>query len=64
VDVLDGAGTVGALDSDLRAACLRALQTDRMACRAHAERFSWRACAERFFANLVPLTTTSPHDQP
>jgi hypothetical protein len=49
---------VGALDSDLRAACLRALQADRMACRAHAERFSWRACAERFLANLVPLTGT------
>jgi glycosyltransferase involved in cell wall biosynthesis len=58
VDVLDGAGNVGALDSDLRAACLRALQVDRMACRAHAERFSWRACAERFLANLVPLTGT------
>jgi hypothetical protein len=34
---------------------LRALEADRVACRAHAERFSWRACAETFLANLVPL---------
>ena len=55
VDVLDGAGNVGALDQDLRAACLLALQADRAACRAHAERFSWHACAQKFVANLAPL---------
>lgn len=55
VDVLDGGGNIGALDQDLRAACLRALQADRTACRLHAERFSWQACAQRFVANLAPL---------
>ncbi len=45
---------VGALDEDLRAACLRALEVDRARCRPYAERFSWRACAERFMDNLVP----------
>ena len=58
VDVLTTAGDTanfGALDHDLRAACLRALQADRAACRVHAERFSWRACAERFLANLTPF---------
>lgn len=54
-DVLEGAEQVGALDNDLRTACLRALTADRAACRLHAERFSWAACAERFIANLVPL---------
>ena len=55
-DVLaEAAGNVGAVDTDLRAAALRALTADRVACRAHAERFSWRACAETFLANLVPL---------
>ena len=55
-DVLAGAdGVVGAVDADLRAACLRALTADRAACRRHAERFTWRACAETFLANLVPL---------
>ena len=55
-DVLaEATGNVGSVDYDLRAAALRALQADRAACRTHAERFSWRACAEAFLANLVPL---------
>ena len=55
-DILAGtAGRVGAVDADLRAACLRALDADRDACRAHAERYSWRACAEVFLSHLVPL---------
>lgn len=60
IDVLDLSANVGALDVDLRAACLRALHADRAACRVYAERFSWRACAERFVANLSPthLDTT------
>lgn len=54
-DVLDGAGPgVGALDADLEAAALRALGGDPAACRAHAERFTWPACAGQFLANLVP----------
>lgn len=44
---------VGALDPDLRQAALRALEGDRSACRAHAKRFSWRACAELFCSNLA-----------
>lgn len=54
-DVLEGAPPgAGALDRDLRAAALRGLAAgDRAACRAHAERFSWRACADGFLANLV-----------
>ena len=48
---------IGALDPDLRQAALRALATgDRAACRRFAESFSWRACAEAFLANLVPVT--------
>jgi glycosyltransferase involved in cell wall biosynthesis len=56
-DVLVGGGdAIGAVDDDLRAAVLRALaQGDRIACRAFAETFSWRACAERFVTNLVPI---------
>jgi glycosyltransferase involved in cell wall biosynthesis len=44
---------VGALDEDLRAASLRALGADREACRRHATRFSWAACARRFRDSLV-----------
>jgi glycosyltransferase involved in cell wall biosynthesis len=56
LDVLAGAaGTVGAVDADLGMAALRALGADRAACRAYAERFSWRACAETFLSHLVPI---------
>ena len=54
LDVI-GDAPVGALDADLRAACLRALRADRAACRAHAERFSWAACAQRFRDGLVAV---------
>jgi glycosyltransferase involved in cell wall biosynthesis len=55
-DVLaEATGKIGAVDGDLRAAALSALNADRHACRAHAERFSWRACAEMFLAHLVPI---------
>lgn len=46
---------VGALDDDLGRAARRALALDRTACRAFAERHSWRASAEQFLANLVPF---------
>ncbi len=56
LDVLaDAQGLVGATDPDLRVAIERALTADRVACRVHAERFSWRACSEMFLATLVPL---------
>ncbi len=55
-DVLAGAdGPVGAVGDDLRQAALRALHVDRTACRRHAERFGWRACAELFLSYLVPM---------
>jgi len=55
-DVLaDAPARVGAVDADLRAACLRALGADRAACRAYAELFSWQACADTFLSHLVPL---------
>jgi glycosyltransferase involved in cell wall biosynthesis len=55
-DVLaDAGGLVGAVKADLRQAVLDALQADRGACRAYAERFSWRACAETFLSHLVPI---------
>ena len=55
-DVLAGdTGNIGAVDDDLRAAALRALTADRTACRAYAERFTWRHCAETFLANLAPI---------
>ncbi|MGH6871143.1 MAG: glycosyltransferase family 4 protein [Rhizomicrobium sp.] len=47
-----GDAAVGALDTDLKAACLRALAIPRADCRAFALTRSWRACTEQFVANL------------
>jgi glycosyltransferase involved in cell wall biosynthesis len=47
-----GDAPVGALDEDLKTACLRALTIPRDSCRAFALTRSWRACTEQFIANL------------
>jgi glycosyltransferase involved in cell wall biosynthesis len=49
-----GAGVVAEGPEGLKDACLQSLKIDRAACRRHAERFSWRACAEEFVRNLEP----------
>jgi hypothetical protein len=50
-DLIPGSGA-GAVDDDLRAACLAALACSREDTRRYAELFSWRACAEAFYAQL------------
>ena len=63
-DVLTNAtGKIGSINEDLRAAALDALTADRAACRMHAERYSWRACAELFMSHLVPMTGSRSHDR-
>jgi glycosyltransferase involved in cell wall biosynthesis len=54
IDVITD-GQVGALDEDLRAACMRALACDRAACRRYAEAWSWEACVAQFRDALVPI---------
>lgn len=54
LDVIPGSGA-GVLDEDLRRAALAALDCDRAACRRHAERYSWEACAADFRRQLVPM---------
>jgi glycosyltransferase involved in cell wall biosynthesis len=55
-DVLgDATGHVGSVDTDLRRAAMNALLASRTDARVHAERFSWRMCAETFLSHLVPL---------
>jgi len=46
---------LGALDDDLRAACLAALGRDPADCRRHAETFTWKSCAQQFLATLQPV---------
>ena len=52
LDVLGGTAA-GALDEDLRTACLKALTVPWHAPRALALNYSWRASAEQFLANLA-----------
>ncbi len=53
IDIIPGSGA-GAVDEDLKKACLACLDIDRKAVRAYAEKFSWRASAEEFVRNLQP----------
>lgn len=53
IDIIPGSNA-GAIDKDLRTACLEALKCDRATVRAYAEKFSWRASAEQFIENLQP----------
>jgi glycosyltransferase involved in cell wall biosynthesis len=46
---------VGALDEDLRAACLAAVKADPVQCRRHAETFTWDECARQFRDTLRPI---------
>jgi glycosyltransferase involved in cell wall biosynthesis len=58
--MMEAQGRIGAVNPDLRPAALEALAADRAACRAHAERFAWRASAELFLSHLVPLIGPEP----
>ncbi|HSV71591.1 MAG TPA: glycosyltransferase family 1 protein [Methylibium sp.] len=54
IDVV-GRSPGGALDADLRAACLRALELPRDAVRRHAEQYSWARATQQFVAALEPI---------
>ncbi len=62
IDVLDG-GHAGAMNEDLREACLDALKIDRADARAWAERFSWQAASAQFAAHLKPLSRTQTREE-
>lgn len=51
-----GDAAVGALNEDLRLACLAALQVERGACRAFAEKLTWEACARTFVRHVTEAT--------
>ncbi|HEX3430049.1 MAG TPA: glycosyltransferase family 1 protein [Rhizomicrobium sp.] len=57
-----GNATVAALDTDLRRACLRALEIPRADARAFALTRSWRFCTEQFLSNL-PLRSAGAIEQ-
>jgi glycosyltransferase involved in cell wall biosynthesis len=62
IDVLGG-GNAGAMNDDLREACLHALKIDRGHARAWAERFSWQAASMQFAAHLKPLAREDTREE-
>jgi hypothetical protein len=58
LDVIGDSGA-GALEWDLRAAAMAALEIPRELCRAHAERFSWQTSIEQFLRHVVPVGNPS-----
>jgi len=58
MDVIDN-GTVGILDDDFEQACIKALELDPSQCRAFAERFTWRRCAQMVIDNLAFIDRSS-----
>jgi glycosyltransferase involved in cell wall biosynthesis len=55
---------VGALDTDLREACRRALTLERNDCRAFVEKRGWRHCTLQFERYLAPRTRATAAAQP
>jgi glycosyltransferase involved in cell wall biosynthesis len=59
VDLIED-GVNGAIDTDLHAACLRAIGCSRKRARASTEPYTYRACHDIFRAHLVPLIHRLP----
>jgi len=51
-DILGGSTDAGAVDTDLKAACIRALSCSREAARALALTYSWEAATRQFLDNI------------
>ena len=60
IDVL-GKSPAGAMNEDLREACMQALKIPRQLAREHAEQFSWRAASEQFVSHLKPVPSPAVH---
>ena len=53
-DIIPGS-EAGIIDADLKKAAIDCLDLSCQAARMHAEKFSWKVCAEAFIENLAPL---------
>ena len=52
-DILGGHPEAGALDDDLRTACLKALDASRLGARALAGSYTWEAATRQFLKNVM-----------
>jgi hypothetical protein len=55
-----GAAPVGALNDDLRVACLSALTISPQACLEFAAKHTWEASARAFVENIIDVRNASP----
>jgi glycosyltransferase involved in cell wall biosynthesis len=62
-DVIGG-NPIGALDEDLKAACLKALTVSRAACRAFALTRSWESSALQFISHCRPCVQAAVPTSP
>jgi glycosyltransferase involved in cell wall biosynthesis len=62
-DILGGHPDAGALDTDLRAACLAALDASREGARALAEQFTWEAATRQFLQNVMQANGVGATEQ-
>jgi len=60
IDIIDEHSNAGALDADLRAACLAALTCSRADARKLALTFSWEAATRQFVSNVRIANSRSP----
>ena len=60
IDVVGPSGEGGVIDTDLRRACLAALQCDRQRVRTFAERYTWEAATRQFAQALQPIPKAAP----
>jgi glycosyltransferase involved in cell wall biosynthesis len=58
IDVIGESG-VGVLDTNLRRACLRALDVPRTTARKYAEQFGWERSVSQFLGYLTPLNAAA-----
>lgn len=59
IDVVGHGSAGGAIDDDLRAACLAALEKPHDGVRRHAEQFNWPTATRQFEQALVPIARAS-----
>ncbi len=57
VDIIEEGSGAGALNDDLREACLAALACSRAAAHAHARKFTWEAASRQFLTNVIKAQT-------
>ena len=55
-----GAAPVGALNDDLRVACLSALAISQQACLEFAAKHTWEASAGAFVENIIDVRSAGP----